>query len=166
MSDYDWSQFTSRIIINAPVQNIYDSWAKQDGLEKWFLRQALFADSNKKIKARNEYNQPGDSYKWLWFGYPDTVLEEGEILTANGKDHLQFTFAKKCIVTIRIITEQGENICELVQSEIPTDELSKINYHLGCMTGWTFYFANLKYILEGGLDLRNKNVEIQHVVNA
>ena len=30
------------------------------------------------------------------------------------------------------------------------DDASRANYHLGCLTGWTFYLANLKSILEGG----------------
>jgi hypothetical protein len=34
------------------------------------------------------------------------------------------------------------------------------------MTGWTFYLANLKSVLEGGLDLRNKNARLQRLVNA
>jgi hypothetical protein len=40
------------------------------------------------------------------------------------------------------------------------------NYHLGCKTGWTFYLANLKSLMEGGIDLRNKNEKIQRVINA
>lgn len=30
----------------------------------------------------------------------------------------------------------------------------------------TFYLANLKSVLEGGLDLRNKNVNIPNVISA
>ena len=55
---------------------------------------------------------------------------------------------------------------ELTQEKIPLDEESKVNYHLGCMEGWTFYLANLKSILEGGIDLRNKNVNLTKVINA
>jgi hypothetical protein len=39
-------------------------------------------------------------------------------------------------------------------------------FFIECGLGWTFYLANLKSILEGGLDLRNKNPEIQKMINA
>jgi len=39
-------------------------------------------------------------------------------------------------------------------------------FYIGCGKGWTFYMANLKSILEGGIDLRNKNAAIQNVINA
>lgn len=55
---------------------------------------------------------------------------------------------------------------ELVQAKIPTDEISKVRLHLGCQNGWTFYLTNLKSIMEGGLDLRNKNVNIKRVVTS
>ena len=39
-------------------------------------------------------------------------------------------------------------------------------FYIECGKGWTFYLANLKAVLQGGVDLRNKNVLIQKVVNA
>ncbi len=57
-------------------------------------------------------------------------------------------------------------IVELSQEQIPTDERHKALYHVGCLEGWTFYLANLKSYLDGGLDLRNKNANIARVVNA
>ncbi|MNF09593.1 hypothetical protein D3C80_2102910 [compost metagenome] len=62
--------------------------------------------------------------------------------------------------------EEGETVVEITQSEIPTDERSKVYYHLGCSEGWTFYLANLKSVAEGGLDLRNKNEKIKRVVSS
>ena len=37
---------------------------------------------------------------------------------------------------------------------------------MGCLEGWTFYLTNLKSVIEGGLDLRNKNLDIKGVINA
>ena len=48
----------------------------------------------------------------------------------------------------------------------PTDDKAKENWHIGCKTGWTFYMANMKSMLEGGIDLRNKNEKIQNVITA
>jgi len=54
---------------------------------------------------------------------------------------------------------------ELTQSQIPLDDHSRMSYYVGCTRGWTFYLANLKSILEGGIDLRNKNNKLLHVIN-
>ena len=166
MGDYDWSKFTRRINVKAPVNRIYFAWATQQGLESWFLRLAEFTDPAGNVRTRDALIQRDDKYKWLWHGWPDEVVEYGIILKATGKDIIQFSFAITCTVTVLIKEESGETIVELTQENIPLDEKSIVNYHLGCMEGWTFYLANLKSILEGGIDLRNKNVQLTKVINA
>jgi uncharacterized protein YndB with AHSA1/START domain len=166
MPAYDWSKFSTRININTEIKDIYAAWATQSGLEKWFLRLAEFMKPDNTPRADRDRIAKGDSYRWLWYGYDDSVVEKGTILDANGNDRIRFTFAESCIVTITIKKEESETIVELVQENIPLDEAARVNYHLGCMTGWTFYLANLKSILEGGLDLRNKNQSVTKVINA
>jgi hypothetical protein len=34
------------------------------------------------------------------------------------------------------------------------------------MKGWIFYMINLKSVLEGGLDMRNRKVELKNVLTA
>lgn len=165
MPPYDWSSFTKRITIKAKPHDIYRAWATQSGLEKWFLRLAEFTKPDQSHRGKDYQVQKGDTYQWLWFGYTDDVNEKGRILEANGKDMLQFTFSGGSIVTVRIYIE-NEVIVELKQHDIGTTEEAIVNYHLGCSTGWTFYLANLKSILEGGVDLRNKNEAIANVVNS
>ena len=166
MPDYDWSKFTQKININAPIEAIYNAWTLPEQLEKWFLREANFKRSNGTEREKFLHIQRGDSYKWLWHGHSDDAIEEGEVLLANDKDKLQFSFAGGGIVTVDIGDAIGENIVMLTQEKIPTDEEGKVKYHLGCLTGWTFYLANLKSFLEGGVDLRNKNPELINVINA
>lgn len=79
---------------------------------------------------------------------------------------MKFSFGEAGIVSVAIINEEGENIVELTQEEIPIDEEAKINYHMGCSEGWAFYLVNLKSILEGGIDLRNKDLRLKRVVNS
>jgi uncharacterized protein YndB with AHSA1/START domain len=166
METFDWSQFTRRIDIRASVHDIYRLWATQAGLEKWFLRKAESRSADGNLRELNEFFQKGDAYLWLWHGYGDETAERGEILEANGHDFLQFSFAGNCIVSIRVKEEQGEMVVELKQENIGTDERSKELYHIGCSTGWTFYLANLKSVLESGHDLRNKNEQLKNMVNA
>lgn len=166
MSDYDWSKFQLRITIKAEMAAVYKAWTTQQGLEKWFLRSAIFHNLNEVKRHRTEFVHAGDDYVWMWHGYTDDVKEIGKILTANGTDTIKFSFSGNCLITIQTYLERGEMICQLTQSNIPTDEKSKQELHIGCMMGWNFYLTNLKSVLEGGIDLRNKNDRIMSVINA
>ncbi len=166
MSGYDWSRFTVRINVDATVEKLYEAWATREGIEYWFLRWSEYRGSDGSLKGDKEPVKKDDVYKWRWYGYPDSVTEEGAILEANGKDFFKFSFGKAGNCSVSIKKQEGQNIVELVQDEIPLDEHGMQYYHLGCKTGWTFYFANLKSMLEGGLDLRNKDEKLQEMLNS
>jgi hypothetical protein len=166
MAFYDWSKFELRININADVETIYRAWTTQDGIESWFLRSATYVSTDNRRRQRDEPIEKGDRYTWLWHGYSDDIVEHNDITEANGLDQLSFVFAGHCIVTVTIGILDNENIVQLVQENIPTGEEGKVNIHIGCMEGWTFYLSNLKSILEGGKDLRNRNLNIGKVINA
>jgi uncharacterized protein YndB with AHSA1/START domain len=166
METYNWKQFTKRITIHSSPQSIYNAWTTQEGLESWFLRLAEFKTPDGLMRKRNESIQQRDRYKWLWFGYDDTNVEEKEILFANGKNELQFGFSGGCIVAVRIKQEESETICELEQTMPMHDEAEQRYFFIECGKGWTFYMTNLKSILEGGIDLRNKIESVKNVINA
>ena len=106
----------------------------------------------------------GDRYAWEWYGYSDGSPETGTVIEANGHDRFSFTFADESIVEVAIISEEGEKVIELTQKNIAPDE--SLHIYIGSGEGWTFYLVNLKSILEGGIDLRNKNDKIRNVVNS
>ncbi|GAA0562964.1 SRPBCC family protein [Chitinophaga japonensis] len=166
MAKHDWSRFSLRIPIKAGVQDIYDAWTVPANIEKWFLRQALFSTADGAARDSTLPVQQGDTYLWRWHGYPDDVNEHGAVLAANGKDFLQFTFGIAGTVSVTIKTVEGESLAELVQDKIPTDEESKFKFHIGCQGGWLFYLVNLKSLLEGGIDLRNRNEQLTAVINS
>ncbi|MCW3118446.1 MAG: hypothetical protein JWM28_2528 [Chitinophagaceae bacterium] len=163
---YDWSRFVVRINVNAPAQKLYDAWATRAGMEYWFLRVSEFKNKNGLIRRDNERVEEGDGYKWLWYGWPDETVEYGTIKASNGKDAISFNFGKAGDCAVKIFRDRGETLVELTQENIPTDEQSMHSWHVGCKTGWTFYFANLKSMYEGGIDLRNKNELLQGLINA
>lgn len=160
----DWCTFTRRITVNAPAQTIYDALAVPSQIERWFLRVAEYVGFDGKPRDRNVAVEKSDSYLWRWHGYLDDVKEKGTILEANGSGRFAFTFSHGCLVTIIILSDAGENVVELTVSEIADDD--DHNIYVNDSYGWTFYLANLKSILEGGIDLRNKNVDIKNVVNS
>src|SRR4030095_3109970 len=160
------SKFIKRISINARPEEVFQAWATQDGLESWFLRSAEFKKPDGELRGRNEPIQKGDVYQWLWHGYGDDVYEKRVVLDSNGIDSMSFVFTGDCVVTVNVKTEQGETICELVQDRIPSSADLSDHLYVLCGEGWTFYLTNLKSILEGGIDLRNKNMHLTRLVNA
>lgn len=164
MSKYDWSRFVKRISIDADPRTIYDAWATRKGLESWFLSKAEFT-SGGAIRAADSRVQRGDTYSWNWHGFAD-YEGTGEVLLTNEKDFLEFTFSGGCIVSISVKDEAGETICELTQMMPQEKDEDKQYYYIECGKGWTFYMTNLKSILEGGIDLRNKNARLQDMINA
>src|SRR6185503_18013739 len=123
MSDYNWNSFTARININSSDASIYEMWATAAGMAKWFLRQCEIKSEGSLPKTAGDLMTKGDQFLWRWHGWPDDVLEKGEILEANGTDRLRFTFgqegAEDMTCSVKIYTEDGENICEITQENIP-----------------------------------------------
>jgi hypothetical protein len=163
---YNWSRFVERIDIKTEKKRIYDALTTPGGLEKWFLRKANFISTDGKKRNADQPVQKGDSYEWYWYGWDDSMAETGTVIEMNGADLFKFSFGKAGDVSFTIKTEENETIFELVQENIPVDESSRSNFHVGCLKGWAFYVTNLKSILEGGIDLRNRNVALRNMVNS
>lgn len=163
--EYDWSKFTVRIDVNAPIEKLYHGWATREGIEFWFLRYSEYKRNGTVLKNA-EFVKPGDTYTWRWHGYDDATQEQGEILECNGKDMFKFRFGNAGNCTVRIYKEENTTIVELTQDNIPTDEKGKQNFHVGCQSGCTFHFANMKSLYEGGVDLRNKNEKLKRMLNS
>lgn len=152
-----WNQFSRKALIQAPVPEVYDAWTSPAGLMKWFLRTAEFKSKDGEIRRTKEKIQVGDTYTWRWHGFAEQHAEQGVITKLNGRDHLQFRFAGNCLVDVQISHLKEGTLVEVVQSEIPEESDPEQNLYVNCLRGWTFYLLNLKSILEGGLDLRNKH---------
>jgi hypothetical protein len=157
----DWSSFTVNIPLDSSKEQIINAWITPKALETWFLRLAEFSTKSGEKRKREEPVQPGDSYRWQWYGWPDSVEEHGKLLKPEQGEFLRFVFGKAGIVGVRIVEEHGQQILRVIQENIPQDEESRMNFYVGCKTGWTFYLLNLKSYLLGGPDLRNKKSELQ-----
>jgi uncharacterized protein YndB with AHSA1/START domain len=166
----DWTSFTKSITVRSSKEKLYHAFATRAGMESWFLRSCNYKKADGSLPGAESFATAGDKYTWLWFGYGDDTVENGEILQANGQDLFEFTFNSngKNDMKVKVEFEQegGEWRVNLHQYNIPDDDESRSWYFVGCGEGWTFYLANLKSILEGGIDLRNKNEAIHNVVNS
>lgn len=163
MKNFDWTQFTRKVYIQAPLQIIYNAWAKPEEIERWFLQNASYFDKNMKELSKSDSISEGMNYQWNWYLYDET--EKGSIVFANQKNRIQFTFAGNCLVDVSLEEYENGTIVTLIHKDIPTDEDSKYNIRLGCDSGWSFYLVNLKSVYEGGLDLRNKNPNLKPMLN-
>ncbi len=166
MPEFNWTTFTVRVPVNATTEKLYSCWATRAGMEYWFLRLSEYKKPDGSERGMDEQVEKGDTYRWLWHGWSDETVEHGEVLSCNGKDHFKFSFGKAGNCTVTIKKENGQNLVELRQDQIPDDEQGKQYWHTGCKTGWTFYLANLKSLLEGGIDLRNRDVSLGNVINS
>lgn len=162
----DWNTFTKRIFIKKSVEEVYRCWATKSQIETWFLEKAEYK-SNEELRKPDELIQKGDHFSWKWNNWD--IVEEGQILDANGKNFVSFTFGSGGNVDVEL--NDIDNFTEVVlkQYEIPTDEKSKIDIYVGCSTGWTFWLTNLKAYLEHGITLHAKGLlqnETENLVNS
>ena len=76
-------------------------------------------------------------------------------------DFLKFTFSGGSEVSVSFKSAKGLTIVELTQEYIPEESDLDKNLYVQCQIGWTFYLANLKSVVEGGVDLRNKRDDVK-----
>ena len=160
MIDSKWTSFKVTGDYNTDIRSLYEAWATTVGLESWFLRKASFFTVPGRLREPDEFIMKEDIYQWYWHGYDDDSFEKGEILEANGTDFIKFTFSSGSIVSVSISSRNGVSIVELTQENIPEETDPSKSLFVQCQVGWTFYLANLKSIIEGGIDLRNKNLVV------
>jgi len=160
MDNSEWTRFKVAGDYNTDIRSLYEAWATPGGLEKWFLRRANFYTVPRRTREPEEFIMKEDAYEWYWHGYGDDAFEKGEILEANGTDMVKFTFSGGSIVTVELSSRNGISLVELTQENIPEESDPSKSLFVQCQVGWTFYLANLKSVIEGGIDLRNKKLEV------
>ena len=159
---YDWTGFVIRIYVRAELQGLYDAWTTEAGLTRWVLGTAKFRPSDGENRGPDEPAEEGDPFTWTWHG-SDYVLD-GKVLAAEAPKRFRFHFCEAGICDVTFTSEGDETAVEVRQTDIP-DTPEGRSIHVECFGGWTFYLANLKSVLEGGLDLREKRPGRDHVAN-
>ena len=160
MSSYDWSRFKRSIFIDAPLNKVFDAWIVPEQISTWFLKQADFTQEDGSVRSPKEHIEAGDTYAWQWWNYAET--EHGLIkLVDRAERRLEFTFAGECTCIVTVAKKEGDTLLTLEQINIPLDEESKRNIHLGCGQGWAFWMVNLKSWLEHGILLNDKKSKHQ-----
>jgi uncharacterized protein YndB with AHSA1/START domain len=160
-----WQDFRLCLNIDSDIPTLYNLWTTRAGLNSWFLRTANFYTEKGQLRAEDDNAKAGDHFLWHWHGHSDDEKEEKQVIEANGVDRFAFRFSGNCLVSVRLFTQNQVTFVELIQSEIPWNEDPKKNLHVQCSVGWTFYMSNLKSVVEAGIDLRNKRLDVQGVIS-
>lgn len=161
METLTFNSFTKKIYVQSDLATVYQCWATESGISSWFLSRARYTDAAGRKRAAGEPIQAGDRYSWEWHNYDGG--ETGSILEANGRDHLQFSFAGPCKVSVDLEEDKAHTLVSLRQYDIPEDEASRLNIHFGCSNGWTFWLTNLKAYLEHGIVLNETEKDLRQV---
>ena len=162
---YDWTQFERHIFIKAPVEKVYNAWISEKELTDWFLETVKITNDKGVRRSANEHCRVGDQYEWTWHGGWDYV-EKGKILELIPNEKVKFSFSQnKVKVELQFVQHTNEVQLILKQTNIPTDEKNKVNVHMGCNLGWSFWITNLKAWLEHGVLLNDRTYREPHAIN-
>ncbi|MDQ3019737.1 MAG: hypothetical protein M3R36_04085 [Bacteroidota bacterium] len=159
---YNFNNFIQRIYINESGKDLYAMFSKGENLVKWFVKNSSYHTETGELRNNNESFKTNDEYLWEW---TDGAKLAGKILEADGKENFKFTFGNDVTIHLKLIKAGSRTLVELTQLQnIPDYEMRFENY-MACFPGWSFYLINLKSICEGGIDLREKNPDIELLVN-
>jgi uncharacterized protein YndB with AHSA1/START domain len=152
--------FTSKIWINARPEDLILGWTRTDLVTKWFVNQCEFLDVNG-LACPNA--RPGGTYKWTWL---DGSVDASQVLEVEPTRVLYNWYNNQGTIEITATPDQSGSMVQLTQKmsdKIEPQEVLMAQY--GCKIGWTFFLANLKSVVEGGIDLREKSPDRTHVLN-
>jgi len=161
---FDWGKFYRKVVIKSDMTRLYETISTPNGITKWFIKIAEYESSTGTGRQGSELIQSGDSYEWTWV-YKNHNLK-GEVLKANGLNNIEFTFGPNSTIDFLMEEHNGGNILlTLTQVTGHTDERANMFAQIDCFATWTFFLNNLKSILEGGIDLRDTNPNLEGLIN-
>jgi uncharacterized protein YndB with AHSA1/START domain len=160
--NFNWNEFTHAIYLNAPVGKVYEYVATAAGITKWFIGEAKYYYKNLNIRLGNEHSKKGDSFLWKWLN-KDLELK-GLVIESQENKIFKFTFSPLYFVTISITSEGDKTKLTLKQEYQPNAERDEFNF-LNCCTCWVFFLTNLKSVIENGIDLREKEMKDEMLMN-
>ena len=148
---YDWSRFEIVFYYDVPIERVFRAVSTAGGLASFFIEKATFRDAEDNARADDEPARVGDRYRWDW-RQPFSV--EGEVTEVIPNRKVAYTFGDMRF-SISLSEVDGTTELHLVQTDIPDTPDGLVMEHLNCRSCWTFFFTNLKSVLEEGVDLRD-----------
>ena len=160
--NFNMSSFTHGIYLNSPVEKVFVFAATPSGIVKWFIGKAKYYYKDMNIRLGNEFVKKGDSFLWTWL---NKDLELKGIVTESVENKtFQFTFSPLYIVTLNFYSQNNKTKLTLTQEYQESATRNDFNY-INCCTCWVFFLTNLKSVIENGIDLREKDINDEMLVN-
>ncbi len=162
MDPEDWKQLVQRIDVNAPQEAVFAAWATAKGLMGWMVFESALLDPDGNEREPGAIARAGDRFRMGWH---TGLTGEGEVLEVRPNEMVRFTMDQGAEVEATIEPlEDGSVMVTLTQTHSRSDE-ENLALMLGFKEGWAFYLTNLKCVLEGGHDLRNFTLDVEHRLN-
>ena len=139
----DWTSFIRKVRIKVAPAEVFDAWAVTPMMEKWFLKRCEI-EGGKRSRI-----QACDRVIWEWHNYPNCMVVDIKSYTEG--ESLVFTFGQEMEVAVQVLREGEGSLLVLKQYNIPVDDVSKMNFYVGCSRAWSTWMLNLKAFLEEGL---------------
>jgi uncharacterized protein YndB with AHSA1/START domain len=159
---HPWHEFDMSIYIAAEREEVWRAWATPSGLCRWFVKDATFETPGDQQVGVDESPPLGSTFTWRWLASEFTM--SGHVLKMSEGSELGFTFGPGVRVLVELDIDDGQTRVRLSQEGMPESDAGR-QLFVDCYGGWTFYLTNLKSVLEGGLDLRERIGGRGHTVN-
>lgn len=160
---FNMNSFIHAIILKAPAEEVFDYIATPSGIIKWFIGKAKYYYKDSHIRLGNESAQKGDSLLWNWL---NKDLELKGVVTESIENKVfSFTFSSLFLVSIEL-SKTDDNKTKMTLKQEYQDSATKNDFsYINCCTCWVFFMTNLKSVIEHGIDLREKDVVDEMMVN-
>ena len=153
-----WTELTSRIYVRAQASSDFEAWATEAGLVRWLAESAAFCAAGGPSPRPDGAARAGDSFRWVRQGGRDVLA--GQVVAAEWPGRVALTFGRAGTCEVTLTGEADGTLVEVCRRDLPDAETCA-----ECSRCWAFRLANLKSVLEGGLDLRETDPARRGVVN-
>jgi uncharacterized protein YciI/uncharacterized protein YndB with AHSA1/START domain len=174
----DWLGFTQAIHVRTDAASAWRMVATCDGLERWFVARADAWTHDGREWPRDRALEQGARVRLTWRGAgesddrgrcaPAEQTEDDDVLRTEAPQRIRTGwYENKGWVEFRLMPRaDGRVTVELEQRMHPTSDFRLLEgAYTGCREGWAFYLANLKCVLEHGIDLRERAPDRKQLVN-
>jgi hypothetical protein len=169
--NFSWKEFRHSIIIDSTIDRVFEFVSTSAGICDWFISECEYVSSDGIIKDKNEIAAEGDKFIWKWLNKDLKI--EGKVLNSIIPERFEFTFGPMYEVCINLSEDETGVRVELNQKRknvfspvSETRDISNEDFNfLNCCVCWVFFLTNLKSVIEFGIDLREKNVRDEMLIN-
>jgi len=92
LEEYVWTRFKQKEFIKAPIKDVFQKWATQNGITEWYLKNAEYESEEGNKRGKNEVVKSNDKYTWYFYS---GLVIKGTVLEVIPNSTFKFTFGKQ-----------------------------------------------------------------------